>query len=311
MRLGFRINGGGGAGVLAGSRGDLKRQALLGSLVERARGARFYPRPAHRSTPLTNDLLLNEISTDPFWADHAGTVEALRHLAAVTPDSDLMLGALRDQPIRLVGFGDFFSGRRPSAAGSIAKYGHRLPGASSADGTVSEIVYHSPSWRLPAPYYSFMAGPVQFFALDTTEVSAAQVAWLTQAVATSRARWKVVYGHHPIFSPDSNPKSREHMRYLQERIWPIIRGKADAYLCGHQHAMAHMDTRDGVHFFMSGGGGAPLSAIDPKVAHTRFVAAAFGFLTLEADADRMRIAIYDATGRAYDGDSIARPPATK
>jgi hypothetical protein len=31
------------------------------------------------------------------------------------------------------------------------------------------------------------------------------------------------------------------MKYMQARLWPVIRGRVDAYLCGHQHAMAHMD----------------------------------------------------------------------
>ena len=42
--------------------------------------------------------------------------------------------------------------------------------------------------------------PVQFFALDTQSValSARQLERLDTELSRSQARWKVVYGHHPI-----------------------------------------------------------------------------------------------------------------
>jgi hypothetical protein len=177
----------------------------------------------------------------------------------------------------------------------------------SEDGAVAEILHRSPSWCLPAPYYSYTAGPVQFFVLDTTEMSEAQVLWLAGAISGSKARWKVVYGHHQIFAPENTPAARKTLAYMQGRLWPVIRGKVDAYLCGHQHAMAHMGTIDGVHFFMSGGGGAPLSSVSQKVPNTHFVASSFGFLTLEADASRLRIDIFDGAGKPLDGETIVKP----
>jgi tartrate-resistant acid phosphatase type 5 len=176
----------------------------------------------------------------------------------------------------------------------------------SDDGAAAEIAYQSPTWRFPAPYYSFTAGPVQFFAVDTTEISEAEVIWLDKAIGSSTARWKVVYGHHPIFAPEKNAKNGAYMKYTQERLWPLLRGRVDAYLCGHQHAMAHMDPREGVHFFMSGGGGAPLSTVSKKAPGAIFAESTFGFLTLEADTGKMKIAIYDTDGKAFDSEVITK-----
>ena len=53
---------------------------------------------------------------------------------------------------------------------------------------------------MPAAYYTFQAGAVQFFALDTDLISEAQLRWLTESLDKSVATWKVVYGHHPIYS---------------------------------------------------------------------------------------------------------------
>jgi hypothetical protein len=176
----------------------------------------------------------------------------------------------------------------------------------SDDGAAAELAYRSATWRFPSPYYSFTAGPVQFFAVDTTEMSEAEILWLDQAIGASAAHWKVVYGHHPIFAPERNAKAGMYMKYMQARLWPVIRGRVDAYLCGHQHAMAHMEPRDGVHFFMSGGGGAPLTKVATKAPDALFAESKFGFLTLEADAARMSLAIFDTDGKPFDSEVITK-----
>jgi 3',5'-cyclic AMP phosphodiesterase CpdA len=176
----------------------------------------------------------------------------------------------------------------------------------SDDGAAAEIAYHSPTWKFPSPYYTFTAGPVQFFAIDTTEISEAEALWLDQAIAASTARWKVVYGHHPIFAPERNAKSGNYMAYMQSRLWPLLKGRVDAYLCGHQHAMAHMAPQDGVHFFMSGGGGAPLGKVSTKAPGTEFAESRFGFLTLDADAAKLTITIFDTDGKPFDSEVITK-----
>jgi 3',5'-cyclic AMP phosphodiesterase CpdA len=176
----------------------------------------------------------------------------------------------------------------------------------SDDGAAAEIAYASPTWRLPAEFYTFTAGPVQFFALDTTEIPETEVLWLDDAIRRSTARWKVVYGHHAIFAPERDAKSGRYTAYMQARLWPVIRGRVDAYLCGHQHAMAKMQPRDGVHFFMSGGGGAPLVAVSTADPAAAFAESTFGFLTLDADRDRMTISIYDTAGKPFDTDVLTR-----
>jgi hypothetical protein len=74
----------------------------------------------------------------------------------------------------------------------------------------AEIEYSSTSttWRMPFTYYTFTAGPIQFFALDTDEGTAGrlvfrkawtdtQAKWLADELEKSKATWKIVYGHHP------------------------------------------------------------------------------------------------------------------
>lgn len=76
----------------------------------------------------------------------------------------------------------------------------------------AEIIFtqHSTSWRMPAAYYTYTAGEARFFALDTDSIWEKQLLWLKDALQTSTARWKIVYGHHPIYSEgqheDNNTK---------------------------------------------------------------------------------------------------------
>ena len=150
------------------------------------------------------------------------------------------------------------------------------------DSPAAEILYsgRSESWRLPAPYYTFTAGAVQFFAVDTDEISQAQALWLRDELDKSRAKWKVVYGHHPIFVAGLSGAS--YTAEMRKMLWPIIKGRADLYLSGHHHSLQHLRSPDGGHFVTSGGGGAGTYAVDEREPLALFARSANGFTTIEA-----------------------------
>jgi hypothetical protein len=154
----------------------------------------------------------------------------------------------------------------------------------NADSPAAELAYtkQGPSWFMPAPYYTFSAGPVQFFALDTNELSELQLTWLGDELSKSMARWKVVYGHHPIHSAGQHMDSKT----LVARLLPVLLNRADVYLAGHDHDMQHLKSEGGVHFFINGGGGAKIREIKPD-ARSVFAKSAYGFTTLEADHDKL------------------------
>ena len=156
----------------------------------------------------------------------------------------------------------------------------------------AEIVYsaRSPSWRMPAAYYTFTAGAAQFFALDTDVVAEAQLLWLTEALDASRARWKIVYGHHPIYShgrhEDNNTKA--------EQLLPVLRERADIYLAGHDHDMQHLRPEGRLHFFVAGSGG-KLRPIEPG-PRSLFAKSAHGFAVLEIQRETLSLAFVGVGG---------------
>ena len=158
------------------------------------------------------------------------------------------------------------------------------------DSPAAEILYSgvSKSWRMPAPYYTFTAGPVQFFAIDTQEMSAAQLAWLDRAIAESKATWKVVYGHHQVYSATrlDNPR-------LIRDLVPLLNNRVDVYLCGHDHNLQALKPVNGVHYFVAGGGGAGTYRTDSTYTRSLARFEAYGFAVLEATRTTLTVRLVD------------------
>ena len=173
------------------------------------------------------------------------------------------------------------------------------------DSPAAEILYSglTPTWRMPAAYYTFTAGPVQFFALDTQSVALArkQREWLDRELARSEARWKIVYGHHPIYS-DGNYEDRPD---LIDSLLPILANRVDAYICGHDHNLQALGAQRGVRFYIAGGGGAGLYEVTPS-PRSLFVSRTNGFAVLEADATRLVVKLVDVTGKVVYEEPITK-----
>jgi hypothetical protein len=60
-----------------------------------------------------------------------------------------------------------------------------------------------------------------------------QIEWLTKGLANSTAKWKIVYGHHILWSIGGTKYSEGHV--LRERLMPMLCEYADAYIAGHEH----------------------------------------------------------------------------
>src|SRR5262249_41873453 len=75
-------------------------------------------------------------------------------------------------------------------------------------------------------YYSFIKGIsdaaprglVEFFALDSTRFDDAQQQWLESALVNSKAIWKLVYTHHPLYSSAKAHGSDTNLRAKIESL---------------------------------------------------------------------------------------------
>jgi predicted phosphodiesterase len=174
---------------------------------------------------------------------------------------------------------------------------------ASADSPAAEILHtdKSPDWRMPSPYYTFTAGPVQFFAFDTVEVNDAELEWLDSELSKSTARWKVVYGHYHIFSA-----TRGDNKELIERLLPILeKNHVDVYLNGHDHNLQALKPEGGVHFFVSGGGGAGLYNLNPY-DRSIYKQKVNGFTVLDVDQSHFKVTFIGTDGKELYQDTLTK-----
>jgi hypothetical protein len=155
-----------------------------------------------------------------------------------------------------------------------------------------ELAYSrkNPHWNFPAPYYTYTAGPVQFFVLNIQfegpwpSASPLQLRWLKTQLDASKATWKVVYAHIPIYTTDFGFPD------LITGLLPVLKGRADVYIAGHIHNLEQHKPVDGVNLFVigsSGRGEVPVHD-DPE---TIWAKEAYGFGVLEANDHDLTIRI--------------------
>jgi tartrate-resistant acid phosphatase type 5 len=75
----------------------------------------------------------------------------------------------------------------------------------------------------------------QPWALPRTEDEWGMAAWLEESLAASPARWKIVAGHHPLWS--SAGSKFQQARMMRRLILPALCRHADLYLAGHEHTL--------------------------------------------------------------------------
>jgi acid phosphatase len=182
----------------------------------------------------------------------------------------------------------------------------------------AQIAYskRSQRWRMPATQYVHgeklgVASAVDFFFIDTDPIRRqyrswtgrlrrnAQIAWLDQQLARSRAPWKIVVGHHPIFSAER----RKNARALVTHLKPVLeRHRVQAYVHGHSHTLAHIEAK-GVHYLTSGAGALPRRA--DEIADAKFARGdQLGFLAMRISPGSMVVEFWSADGEALYRASI-------
>lgn len=166
---------------------------------------------------------------------------------------------------------------------------------ASPDAEVERTKF-SPSWRMPARYYTFIAGPARFFAIDTEGWSAEQSAWLRKELLAARdepgVRWRIVYGHHPMYTSGVHLNERR-IGALRRELTPLFKETGvDLYIAGHDHDLEHL-RRDGVEYLIAGGGGAKSRRVRHIEPESVFHATAYGFLDLTLDEQTLTARFLD------------------
>jgi len=155
-------------------------------------------------------------------------------------------------------------------------------------------------------YYAFRKGDVEFFALDTTYLSPAQLDWLKEALSKSDAKWKIPFFHHPLYSSGEKHGSEVDLRELLEPLF--IQDGVDVVFAGHEHFYERVKPQKGIYYFTEGGSAklregniSTTSALTAKGFDTDNT-----FMLVEIVKDEMFFETISRTARVVDTGSLTR-----
>jgi 3',5'-cyclic AMP phosphodiesterase CpdA len=105
-------------------------------------------------------------------------------------------------------------------------------------------------------YYAWRLGPVRFLVLDSNDVDAKQLAWMSERLERARtAPWTVVVFHHAVHSGGTEHGSTEGFAELFESRFEDA--GVDLVLNGHDHVYSRAES-GGITYIVTGGGGGAL-----------------------------------------------------
>lgn len=185
--------------------------------------------------------------------------------------------------------------------------------------TQAQVDYsgRSPRWKLPAPYHTFTkplddGAVAQFFVLDTTPMARAypgfqqQIAWLEAELARSNARWRIVFGHHPLYS---HVPRRGHNRLMIAALEELfVRYGVDLYIAGHDHILDVLKPVRGVNYLVSGAAGGPDKAYPAEWTDESFyVATNGGYAALRLSKDELLMEMVRMDGHTQFAHVLRKP----
>ena len=172
-----------------------------------------------------------------------------------------------------------------------------------------------PRWNMPARYYTKVYSVdatthLECFYIDTcpfieeyknnpeftkgelpAQDTARQLQWLDRALADSKAEWKLVFGHHPVYSSGlahgNQPEIIAHILPLLEKY------KVQAYFSGHDHDLEHLKAGD-LDLIVSGAGSEHRPVKTP--ATSPFSQAVSGFTLASVSRAEMQVRFIDNVG---------------
>ncbi len=186
----------------------------------------------------------------------------------------------------------------------------------------AQVAYSTVSrrWKMPARYYSktfSISGDttqqVLMLFIDTNPLipefynnpeygpnvrgqdTLGQKQWMETLLghASPNVKWKIVVGHHPMFTGGSRTDSYD-TKAIRASLLPVLeKYKVDLYLSGHEHNLQHLRSPSGLHHIISGAASekTPARLIDQSL----MAASEYGFFVFSVSSPALLIqAVTDA-----------------
>ena len=152
-------------------------------------------------------------------------------------------------------------------------------------------------------YYTFRRQDIQFFALDTNNNAdwQNQLPWLEKELSSSNAPWKVVFGHHQIYSSGVYGNNQPFIKTFT----PLFKKYGvQLYINGHEHSYERTRAIDGTTYLIcgAGAGNRPVG----RSQWTEYSTSDLSFATYEVYPDRIEVSAIATNNRVFDKGVIRR-----
>ena len=174
---------------------------------------------------------------------------------------------------------------------------------------LSQLIYSLKSsiWHMPNYEYSFKTVDARFFGLNTNcpFYSERLRKKLNQDDAELEANsekrpWTIAFGHHSIYSNGTHGD----VDLLRRSYWNwFLEGRVDLYLAGHNHHLAHLQSKtSATDYVISGAGGkhyrsdSEREKLNKSVALNKYTYNDTGFVWLDITSEKLQMRFHDSSG---------------
>lgn len=157
-------------------------------------------------------------------------------------------------------------------------------------------------FNMPSRYYTFRHESVQFFALDTNDNAdwKNQFIWLEQELSRSDAPWKIVFGHHQIYSSGVYGVNKPFIK----QFTPLFqKHKVQLYINGHDHHYERTRSIDGTTYMITGAGAGTRRV--GRSEWTEYSASRLSFAAYDVYRDRILINAIGTDNSVFDRGVIS------
>ncbi len=163
------------------------------------------------------------------------------------------------------------------------------------DNGVPQVKY--PGFNMQGRYYTFTQNQVQFFALDTNNNAdwQNQLIWLEKELSSSQNPWKIVFGHHPIYSSGQYGSNKNFIKTFT----PLFKKyNVQLYINGHEHNYERTSSINGTTYLIcgAGAGNRPVG----RSSWTEYSTSNLSFAAYNVYPDKIEISGIDTKNRVFD-----------
>jgi tartrate-resistant acid phosphatase type 5 len=194
----------------------------------------------------------------------------------------------------------------------VALGNHDYKGEVQAEIDYSKI---SRRWNMPSRYFAVHkrindTTSAEFYIIDTSPFQSAyyktdehhvmgqdtakQMRWIDSCLTNSKSRWKIVVGHHPVYSSGSaHGKETGDMEARFAKFFDV-KG-VDAYFCGHDHDFEYLKAQGShVNYFVCGT--VEVRPMGEPLPQTVFAKSIPGFTKVLLTPEKMKVTMIDTAG---------------